>query len=97
MDSFQQLVDPQCEISAEVTQIHGITNKMVRGKPTICEVLPRFVEFLGGPDSVLLAHNAAFDLGFLGFAMWLPRRGSCRVFLRRRTVCRATLTARSIR
>ena len=43
LDSFEQLVDPECEISAEVTQVHGITNKMVRGKPTISEVLPRFL------------------------------------------------------
>jgi DNA polymerase III epsilon subunit-like protein len=32
--------------------------------PTVPETLPAFFDFLGGPDTVLLAHNASFDLGF---------------------------------
>jgi len=42
---------------------------MVHGMPTIAEVLPQFLEFLGAPDTVLLAHNASFDIGFLSLAM----------------------------
>jgi len=38
---------------------------MVRGQPPIEQVLPEFVEFLGFPDTILLAHNASFDVGFL--------------------------------
>jgi len=66
---FEQLVDPECSIPRSVTRIHGITDAMVRGKPTVPEVLPKFLGFLGRPDTILLAHNAPFDLGFLGFAM----------------------------
>jgi DNA polymerase-3 subunit epsilon len=69
IDTFEQLIDPRCEIAEEVTGVHGITNDMVQGKPTISQVLPRFVEFLGSPDRILLAHNAGFDVGFLGLAM----------------------------
>ena len=58
----------------DVSQVHGITDAMMRGKPTISEVLPLFLAFLGDTDTILLAHNASFDLGFLGFAMWPPRR-----------------------
>jgi DNA polymerase III epsilon subunit family exonuclease len=66
--AFEQLIDPLCEMSEEVMGVHGISNEMVRGQPTIAEVLPRFIDFLGSSDTTLLAHNAAFDLGFLGFA-----------------------------
>ncbi len=66
---FSQLVDPECPIPRDATRIHGITDAMVRGMPTVPETLPRFLEFLGDPQTLLLAHNATFDLGFLGFAM----------------------------
>ena len=66
---FEQLVDPECPIPPEAMRIHGITEATVRGAPTVAEVLPRFVEFLGSPDTILLAHNATFDLGFLGVAL----------------------------
>ncbi len=66
---FEELVDPECPIPPEAMRIHGITDAMVRGAPTVAEVLPRFVEFLGSPDTILLAHNAPFDLGFLGVAL----------------------------
>ena len=67
--TFEQLIDPQCEMSEEVMGVHGISNAMVRGQPTIAEVLPRFVDFLGSCDTISLAHNASFDVGFLGLAM----------------------------
>lgn len=71
---FQQLIDPQSEIPAGVIGIHGITNQMVRGQPTIAQVLPAFVEFLGDASAVLLAHNAGFDVGFLSVAFSRQRR-----------------------
>ncbi len=69
LETFEQIVDPECPIPPEVTGIHGITDEMVRGMPTVPEVLPAFLEFIGGPDTVLMAHNASFDIGFVGLAM----------------------------
>lgn len=66
---LDQLVDPECLIPPKVTKIHGIKDAMVRGKPTVGEIMPKFLEFLGGPATILLAHNASFDMGFLAFAM----------------------------
>jgi DNA polymerase III epsilon subunit family exonuclease len=63
IDTFEELVDPQTPISAEATQVNGITDDMVRGRPTIEQVLPQFVSFLG--EAVPVAHNAPFDVGFL--------------------------------
>ncbi len=63
IDTFEELVDPQIPISAEATDINGITDDMVRGKPTVEHILPRFILFLG--EAVPVAHNAPFDAGFL--------------------------------
>jgi len=59
-ESFEQLVDPQRSIPAVTIPIHGIRPEMVEGKPVIKEVLPAFHAFVG--DTVLVAHNAAFDM-----------------------------------
>ena len=60
---FEQLVDPQRPLSAAGIAIHGIQPEMLRGQPTIDTVLPAFHAWAA--DSVLVAHNAAFDMRFL--------------------------------
>lgn len=63
IDSFSSLVNPQKKIPYEVIEVTGITNEMVEDQPTIDEVLPQFIEFIG--DATLVAHNAKFDIGFM--------------------------------
>jgi DNA polymerase-3 subunit epsilon len=67
--TFEQLINPQIPIPRDVQQVHGITDRMVRGQPTVEQVIPHFIEFLGAPDTILLAHNALFDLDFLAMAL----------------------------
>lgn len=60
---FEQLVNPRRPISRESQQVHGIEAHALANEPTIEEVLPRFHRFC--EDTVLVAHNAAFDMRFL--------------------------------
>lgn len=62
-ESFEQLVDPRRPIPAAGIPIHGIRPEMVVGQPTIERVLPAFHAY--ARDTVLVAHNAAFDMRFL--------------------------------
>ncbi len=65
--TFSQLVNPGVPIPAMITSITGIDDLTVADAPLIDEVLPRFVEF--SADSVLVAHNARFDLAFLDYEL----------------------------
>jgi hypothetical protein len=69
IQEFEQLIDPQCAIPRRATRVHGITDMMVQGMPTLRETLPRFLDFLGQDQAILLAHNALFDVGFLQAAI----------------------------
>ena len=63
LGEFQTLVDPGTEIPPFIAVLTGISNAMVSGAPTIESALPAFLEFAAG--TVLVAHNAPFDVGFL--------------------------------
>ncbi len=60
---FEQLVDPQRSIPWTSVKIHGIHPEMLIGQPYIDQVLPQFHQF--AEDTILVAHNAAFDMRFL--------------------------------
>lgn len=63
LGEFQTLVNPHHEIPPFIAVLTGITNAMVADAPPISAALPAFLEFARG--SVLVAHNAPFDVGFL--------------------------------
>jgi DNA polymerase-3 subunit epsilon len=60
---FDTLVDPGRPIPPASTEVHGITDQMVRGAPTVPQAAAAFHDFARG--AVLVAHNAPFDLAFL--------------------------------
>ncbi|HKJ04183.1 MAG TPA: exonuclease domain-containing protein [Geopsychrobacteraceae bacterium] len=62
-ETIDQLVDPQRHVPSESVAIHGIDPQLLVGQPTIDKVLPHFHQFV--ENSVLVAHNAAFDMRFL--------------------------------
>jgi DNA polymerase-3 subunit epsilon len=69
LGEFQTLVNPHTNIPPFIAVLTGITNSMVSQAPSIESVLPSFLEFAAG--SVLVAHNAPFDVGFL---QWFAAR-----------------------
>ncbi len=62
-ECFEQLVDPERALAAASIAVHGIQPGMLAGQPKIIDVLPVFHAF--AHDTVLVAHNAAFDMRFL--------------------------------
>ena len=63
VDRFQTFVDPQRPLERKIVELTGITDEMLEGAPSIEEVLPKFLDFVGG--RVLVAHNSDFDTGFI--------------------------------
>ena len=63
VDKFSEFVNPEKHIPERVQEITGITDDMVIDSPKIKELFPKLLEFING--SVLVAHNATFDIGFL--------------------------------
>ncbi|WHT21239.1 DEDD exonuclease domain-containing protein [Crossiella sp. CA-258035] len=95
LGEFGTLVDPERGIPPEVVALTGITELMVRQAPKLAQVLPAFLEFAtGDPGTVLVAHNAPFDIGFLKAAAaqldyeWPKPQVLCTVRLARRVLSR---------
>ncbi len=66
IDRFQTLLKPKEFLQESSIRIHGITNEMVASAPNMSEKINQFYQFIDG--SLLLAHHAPFDLGFLSYA-----------------------------
>ena len=60
---FHSLINPKRLIPPDATKVNGITNEMVASAPTIEEIFPKFLDFIG--NSWLVAQNARFDMSFV--------------------------------
>jgi len=61
------LINPGFEIPKKISEITNITNELLKDKPSIKEALPKILDFIG--DSILVTHNAEFDISFLQQAL----------------------------
>ena len=91
LGTYQTLVRPDERIPPFITALTGISDAMVTDAPRVGEMLPSFLEFVGG--SVLVGHNLRFDLSFLDHALVSTGRGP----LGNRTVDTLALSRRLVR
>ncbi|EHI70891.1 PolC-type DNA polymerase III [Streptococcus ictaluri] len=63
VEQFDEFIDPGHPLSAFTTELTGITDKHLQGAKPLCQVLEAFQAFC--QDSILVAHNASFDVGFM--------------------------------
>jgi len=87
IEEFHTLIDADKPITKAAQKIHGITIEMLVGQPMAKEALSAFQRFMG--NSPLVAHNADFDIGFLGYeysriGRGLPNRHVCTLKLSRK-------------
>jgi DNA polymerase-3 subunit epsilon len=60
---FSALIDPGIPMPVEASGVNGITDALLKGKPSIHQIFPDFLRFI--KDTILVAHNAPFDTGFI--------------------------------
>ncbi len=63
VDRYNQLVNPGVPIPEKIVELTGISDELVKDEPKVNEILPEFYEFI--KDTILVAHNASFDIGFI--------------------------------
>ena len=61
--NFHCYINPEREMAASALEVHGLSTEFLKDKPLFAEVADEFLAFIG--EAPLVAHNAAFDLGFL--------------------------------
>jgi DNA polymerase-3 subunit epsilon len=71
-EAFHSVIDPERDIPAEASRIHGFTNGDVAGKPKFAAIADQLLKFLGDAD--IIAHNAPFDFGFLDAELFRCQR-----------------------
>jgi DNA polymerase-3 subunit epsilon len=65
--TLQLYINPEREVPAEATAVHGITNAFLADKPVFAEVYSEFLEFIEGAKLVI--HNAEFDMKFINWEL----------------------------
>lgn len=67
-NNLHQYVNPEREVPESAVKIHGLTTEFLSDKPVFTEVMDEFLEYVGD-DSVLVAHNAEFDMKFINWEL----------------------------
>lgn len=65
---FHRFINPQREVPEDAYKVHGLSYDFLKDYPVFSEVADDFLEFIGN-DSILIAHNAAFDINFLNYEL----------------------------
>ena len=65
--NFHVYLDPERDMPKEAEAVHGLSTTFLKGKPLFAAEADNFLEFVG--DSVLVIHNASFDMGFINWEL----------------------------
>lgn len=71
VDKFSELIKPRGMVSQKTVELTGIDDSMLKDKPSIEEILPKFIDFC--KNSIIVAHNATFDIGFISYAAGIQK------------------------
>ncbi len=67
-NTYHVYLNPERDVPADAVAVHGITNEYLRNKPVFAEEVGNFLDFIG-EDSILVAHNAKFDMNFVNYEL----------------------------
>ena len=62
-NTYHTFINPQRDVPREAEAVHGLSVEFLKDKPVFAQIAGEFLEFIG--DTVLIIHNASFDVGFL--------------------------------
>ncbi len=60
---FHYYLNPERDSDYKAEQVHGLSSEFLKNKPKFCDIIDEFFEFIS--DSVIIIHNASFDMGFI--------------------------------
>jgi DNA polymerase III subunit epsilon len=70
--TYHRFINPQRDVPREAEAVHGITGNFLKDKPAFASIADEFLEFIG--DTVLIIHNASFDIAFLNAELGYIKR-----------------------
>jgi DNA polymerase-3 subunit epsilon len=63
---YHQYINPERDVPEEAVKVHGLTYDFLKNYPKLSEIAQDFIDFVGD-DSILVAHNASFDINFINY------------------------------
>jgi DNA polymerase-3 subunit epsilon len=70
--TYHSFINPQRDVPREAEAVHGLNDAFLKDKPVFAKIADEFLEFIG--DTVLIIHNACFDVGFLNAELGFIKR-----------------------
>lgn len=71
-ETYHTFINPQRDVPREAEAVHGISGEFLKDKPLFSQIADEFLEFIG--DTMLIIHNASFDVGFLNAELGYIKR-----------------------
>ena len=71
-NTYHTFINPQRDVPREAEAVHGLSGEFLKDKPVFAQIVGDFLEFIG--ETVLIIHNASFDVGFLNAELGFIKR-----------------------